>query len=80
MAKPKLNRKPKGSGLPVRTFEGKYGDTYIVFGTLPGGPVHVFVEVEAKQAAIECGATNDTTKTPHQLWNEAWKKDKKASR
>jgi hypothetical protein len=63
--------KRKGFGLEVRTFRGENDHkTYIVFRTTKGS-YHVFKEVEAKGAALECGgpSTGDTRR----MWGELWK-------
>jgi hypothetical protein len=39
---------------------------------LPDGSYHTFVEVEAKEAAIKCGATMGRRATTRQLWDEVW--------
>ena len=51
-----LKPKRQGGGLMMRTIVGKKsGQTYLVFRTLDGS-FHVFVETEAKAAAIDCGS------------------------
>jgi hypothetical protein len=61
--------KRRGLGLDIRSFEGKSGGNYIVFKTTKGS-YHVFNEVEAKEAARQCGATaNGTTR---QMWGALW--------
>jgi hypothetical protein len=62
--------KRRGFGLGLRTFAGKDGATYIVFqaGT---GSYHTFKEVEAKEAARQCGASSEGT--TRKMWGELWK-------
>jgi hypothetical protein len=64
-----LKRKKKGLGLEAKTFKGKDGSSYLVFRSLDGS-YHAFVEVEAKEAARECGATEgpNTRKMCERLW------------
>lgn len=62
--------KKQGFGLEMKTFKGKEGESYLVFRT-KDGEYHVFLEVEAKQAAKECGATKKGT--TRQKWGELWK-------
>jgi hypothetical protein len=65
-----LKAKRTGLGLELRSFTGKDGKTYLVFRTNRGS-FHVFGEVEAKQAARECGATIErNTRT---MWEGLWK-------
>ena len=58
----KTNLKPEKHGvdLEMRTFRGKDDVTYLVFRST-GGSYHVFAEVEAKEAARQCGTTKRTT-------------------
>lgn len=68
--------KPKPWGaLGVKVFKSEDGKTdYIVFKT-PDGAYHVFVEVEAKDAAIKCGMKWDPSDAnTRQFWDELWKK------
>jgi hypothetical protein len=69
MPKPKLIPKRKGVGLEVKTFTGKSGYTYVVFKTA-ALTFHVFTEVEAFQAALDCGAEGKGTK----IWQNIWDK------
>ena len=62
--------KKKGLGLEMRTFKGATG-TYLVFRA-QNGSFHVFLEVEAKEAAVDCGATSGAT--TRQMWQEIWEK------
>jgi len=64
-------RKRKGTGVEMKTFKAK-GQNYLVFRTPPGS-YHVFLEIEAKQAAKECGASKGTTP---QMWKRLWDKAK----
>jgi hypothetical protein len=68
MIKKAIKPKRKGFGLEARTFTGSSGQTYLVFKTLDGG-FHVFVEVEAKEAAADCGAARKGTRLD---WNFLW--------
>jgi len=63
--------KRRGFGLDIRSFEGEDGSTYIVFKTTTGS-YHVFKEVEAKQAAHDCGA--EIKGNTRQMWGELWKR------
>jgi hypothetical protein len=66
-----LKAKKKGLGLEAKTFIGKQGSSYLVFRSLDGS-YHAFVEVEAKQAARERGATEGpNTRKMWQLLCEA---------
>ncbi len=68
-----IKPKKSGSGLEIRTFKGKDG-TYIVYRT-PRGSFHVFIEVDAKNAAIDCGASGDPkTINTRKMWQEIWDK------
>ena len=70
--------KPKRQGAMIGfdTFQGKNGETYLVFKRTPRGGYHVFTEVEAKEAARKCGSSGKGT-TDHQ-WGELWKARAKA--
>lgn len=59
-------------GLDVKTFSGSSGLTYIVFRTTDGG-FHTFVEVEAKEAARDCGAAegHNTRSEWKSIWDKA---------
>jgi len=63
-----MKPKKRGFDLSVKTFTGK-GRTYLVFRTA-NGAYHAFVEVEAKQAARECG--NPPGRTTRQMWDSIW--------
>jgi hypothetical protein len=64
--------KNQGYGLEIRTFEDQSGRTHIVFKSLDGS-YHAFVEVEAKQAAIDCGSrlSRDENNT-REHWKSLW--------
>ncbi len=51
-----MRQKRSGSGLDIRVFNAKDGNSYLVFRTLDGS-FHSFVEVEAIEAAEQCGAS-----------------------
>ena len=67
-----LKEKKHGASLEIRTFQGQDDCSYLVLRTTKGS-YHVFVEVEAKQAARECGATveDNTRKMWEQVWNQS---------
>lgn len=67
-----IKRKRKGVGLEMRTFHGEDGSTYLVFRT-SGGAYHVFVETEAKQAALHCGASDEGN--TRSMWASLWKEE-----
>jgi hypothetical protein len=58
--------------LEVKTFEGESGHTYLVFRD-HDDEFHVFTEVQAKEAAMDCGAT-DEGNTQHR-WRQIWDRD-----
>jgi hypothetical protein len=66
-----LKAKRSGSALPVRTFVGRSGKTYVVLKT--GRSYHVFMEVIARSAADDCGATGTASNT-QRAWHEVWTK------
>jgi hypothetical protein len=55
--------------LEMRTFEGESGATYLVLKN-HNGEFHVFTEVEAKEAAMDCGAPAEGN-TQHR-WRQLW--------
>ena len=64
-----LKDKREGYGLPFKTFVAADGTRYLVFRTEQGS-FHVFAEVEAKQAARECGAAE--LANTRQMWEALW--------
>jgi hypothetical protein len=64
-----MKAKKRGLGLEMRTFEGRDGRSYLVFRTARGA-YHVFAEVEAKEAAEQCGASR--AGNTHRMWDEVW--------
>jgi len=62
--------KKLGLGLSMKTLTGNDGKSYLVFRT-PEGAFHTFTEVEAKQAARECGAKHSGT--TRQMWERIWR-------
>lgn len=64
-----LKEKREGRSLEIKTFEGKDNNHYLVMRTLDDS-FHTFVEVEAKQAARECGA-EEQGNTRH-MWESLW--------
>lgn len=69
-----ITLKKNGTGISVpdiRTFESKDGkNTYVVLKQ--GKSYHTFVEVEAKDAAIECGSKLERNAITRQHWNVLW--------
>ena len=66
-----LKEKKHGASLEIRTFHGEDDRSYLVIRTTKGS-YHVFKEVEAKQAARDCGATvEDNTR---RMWEQVWNK------
>lgn len=68
----KFKAKKTGAGLLPRTFEGKSGKTYLVFRTREGG-YHVFAEIEARRAAVDCGAPKQGN--TRSQWASVWDAD-----
>jgi hypothetical protein len=66
-----LKEKMANTELGLKIFDGKDGNRYLVFRTLDGS-FHTFVEVEAKQAARECGA-QELVNT-REMWKSLWDK------
>lgn len=64
-----LTPKRKGTGLDMRTFTGRSGRTYLVFRT-SAGSYHVYAEVEAKEAARDCGSAEGANTRSE--WKELW--------
>jgi hypothetical protein len=68
-----LRDKRAGAGVDIRTFTGQSGRTYIVFKTRRDA-FHVFVETEAKAAAVDCGsglARDEAATRTH--WERVWR-------
>jgi hypothetical protein len=72
MATPKPKR--RGYALETRTYRGRSGNSYIVHRTRDG-TFHVFMEVEAKSAAVDCGSPK--TGNTRAQWGALWKRRKK---
>jgi len=72
MAKQKFNVKPASSALEISTFPGKNKQVKYIVMKL-NTEFHVFVEVEAKQAAKDCGCPFPVSKTTQQMWSQLWK-------
>ncbi|MCI0700340.1 MAG: hypothetical protein L0241_04600 [Planctomycetia bacterium] len=66
-----LKDKREGTALAFKTFIAADGTRYLVFKSLEGS-FHVFAEVEAKQAARDCGATE--LANTRQMWESLWDK------
>ena len=66
-----LKEKREGYELPFKSFVGTDGKRYLVFRT-DHGSFHVFAEVEAKQAARECGA--EELANTRLMWESLWDK------
>lgn len=65
-----IKQKRLGFALDIRSFRGRDGNTYIVFRT-PTGSYHAFMEVQAKEAARQCGASIEGN--TRQMWSSIWK-------
>ena len=63
-----ITKKKRGYGLELKTIDGKSG-TYLFFRA-KNGDYHAFLEVEAKDAARECGAQSEGT--TQQMCKEVW--------
>jgi hypothetical protein len=68
-----LKEKKDGTEIGLKVFPGRDGNRYLVFRTLDGS-FHTFVEVEAKQAARECGA-EELTNT-RLMWESLWEQQR----
>jgi len=66
-----VKNKRQGLGLEMRSYRGKDGQSYLVFRT-SGGAFHAFSEVEAKEAARQCGSK--VKGNTRQMWSDVWKK------
>jgi hypothetical protein len=64
-----MKAKKQGYGLETQTFRGASGRQYMVFKARNGG-FHVFAEVEAKNAASDCGAKSGHTR---ERWKSLWR-------
>jgi len=64
-----VKAKRKSRGLEMRTFIGKDKNSYLVFRT-PNGSFHVFMEVEAKEAARQCGVKEEDN--TRRMWESIW--------
>lgn len=62
--------KRRGFEIDLKSFTGRDRRSYLVFRA-PSGSYHAFVEVEAKEAARQCGATREGN--TRQMWGDVWK-------
>ncbi len=62
--------KRRGYALETKTFTGQEGRSYIVHRTRDGS-FHVFMEVDAKQAAEDCGGPRRGN--TRSRWETLWK-------
>jgi hypothetical protein len=66
-----IKKKRQGTGLEMKMFLGRDDNSYLIFKT-QNGSYHAFMEVEAKQAARECGSSQEAhTRT---MWKVIWDK------
>lgn len=65
-----VSPKREGFNLEIKTFKGKSGFSYLVMKTRKGS-YNVFIQVEAKGAADDCGGKGKTTVS---RWDKLWKK------
>jgi hypothetical protein len=75
----KFTGKKSGFEIGMRTVVGKSGATYLVFRERARDVFHVFVEVEAREAATDCGAGNDE-RNVQAVWSDLWDPPKTGSR
>ena len=67
-----ISFKRSGVGLEMRVFTARRRRRYLVLRT-PRGAFHVFAEVQAKDAAVDCGSTFDrSTANTRQMWQGLW--------
>ena len=66
-----IKEKMQGTGLEMKIFRGRDENSYLILKTQKGS-YHAFMEVEAKQAARECGSSQEAhTRT---MWKVIWDK------
>jgi hypothetical protein len=65
-----VKKKRGGFALEMKTFDGQDGNSSLVFRTGTGS-FHVFMEVEAKEAARQCGSTAE--KNTRGMWSDIWR-------
>jgi len=59
--------------MGIMTINGNKGATYLVLCG-HGGDYHVFVEVQAKEAAIDCGEVEQPTDNTRTMWDRLWQR------
>jgi hypothetical protein len=68
----KLTVKRSDVRVEIKTFSGKKCNYLVI--TAGDGKFHVFAEVQAKEAAIDCGCKlNPRSNNPTTMWRERWK-------
>jgi hypothetical protein len=66
-----IKEKVQGTGLEMKVCRGRDNNIYLIFKTQQGS-YHALIEVEAKQAARECGSSQEAhTRT---MWKAIWDK------
>jgi hypothetical protein len=68
---PKLTAKRPDTEIGMRTFLGRSGRTYLVFKERDRPVFHVFAEIQAKEAAEDCGAETSIGNT-QTIWDKLW--------
>jgi hypothetical protein len=71
-----LKAKRDRSRLGFQVFDGEDGNRYLVFRSLDGS-FHVFTEVEATEAAKQCGAVDKGN--TRSLWESLWEEESPAA-
>jgi hypothetical protein len=67
----RIKEKIQDTGLEMKVFRGRDDNFYLIFKTQQGS-YHALIEVEAKQAARECGSPQEAhTRT---MWKAIWDK------
>jgi hypothetical protein len=66
-----LKEKREGTQIGFKVFVGADGNRYLVFRSLEGS-FHVFAEVEAKEAARQCGS--EELPNTRLMWESLWEK------
>jgi hypothetical protein len=68
-----ITLKKDGFGLALKAFQSCDGkNTYLVLKESDGS-YHAFVEVEAKDAAVNCGSTLNRDEITRKHWDSLWK-------
>lgn len=67
-----ITLKKDGFSLAMKTFQSNDGKNTFLVLKESGGAYHAFVEVEAKEAALNCGSKLNRDEITRKHWDSLW--------